>query len=56
MAELIDKMADTTQLFTPDVIVVFGYGMGYSTRLMLDKNLRALADARGNKITLDVRY
>ena len=56
MAELIDKMADTTQNFNPDVIVVFGYGMGYSTRLMLDKNLRALADARGNKITLDVRY
>lgn len=56
MAELIDKMADTTQQFNPDVIVVFGYGMGYSTRLMLDKNLRALADARGNKITLDVRY
>lgn len=56
MAELIDKMADTTQNFNPDVIVVFGYGMGYSTRLMLDKNLRALADARGNKISLDVRY
>ena len=56
MAELIDKMADTTQQFNPDVIVVFGYGMGYSTRLMLDKNLRALADARGNKISLDVRY
>ena len=56
MAELIDKMADTTQNFNPDVIVVFGYGMGYSTRLMLDKNLRALADARGNKITLDIRY
>ena len=56
MAELIDKMADTTQHFNPDVIVVFGYGMGYSTRLMLDKNLRALADARGNKISLDVRY
>jgi DNA modification methylase len=56
MAELIDKMADTTQQFNPDVIVVFGYGMGYNTRLMLDKNLRALADARGNKITLDVRY
>lgn len=56
MAELIDKMADTKQNFNPDVIVVFGYGMGYSTRLMLDKNLRALADARGNKITLDVRY
>ena len=56
MAELIDKMADTAQNFNPDVIVVFGYGMGYSTRLMLDKNLRALADARGNKITLDVRY
>ena len=56
MAELIDKMADTTQQFNPDVIVVSGYGMGYSTRLMLDKNLRALADARGNKISLDVRY
>ncbi len=56
MAELIDKMADTTQNFNPDVIVVFGYGMGYSTRLMLDKNLRALADARGNKISLDIRY
>lgn len=56
MAELIDKMADATQNFNPDVIVVFGYGMGYSTRLMLDKNLRALADARGNKISLDVRY
>ena len=56
MAELIDKMADTTQNFNPDVIVVFGYGMGYNTRLMLDKNLRALADARGNKIILDVRY
>lgn len=56
MAELIDKMADTTQNFNPDVIVVFGYGMGYNTRLMLDKNLRALADARGNKISLDVRY
>jgi hypothetical protein len=56
MAELIDKMADTTQQFNPDVIVVFGYGMGYNTRLMLDKNLRALADARGNKISLDVRY
>ena len=56
MAELIDKMADTTHQFNPDVIVVFGYGMGYSTRLMLDKNLRALADARGNKISLDVRY
>lgn len=56
MAELIDMMADPTQQFNPDVIVVFGYGMGYSTRLMLDKNLRALADARGNKISLDVRY
>lgn len=56
MAELIDKMADTTQNFNPDEIVVFGYGMGYSTRLMLDKNLRALAEARGNKITLNVRY
>lgn len=56
MAELIDKMADPKQNFNPDVIVVFGYGMGYSTRLMLDKNLRALADARGNKISLDVRY
>lgn len=56
MAELIDRMSDTTQNFNPDVIVVFGYGMGYVTRLMLDKNLRALAEARGNKITLDVRY
>ena len=56
MAELIDKMADPAQQFNPDVIVVFGYGMGYSSRLMLDKNLRALADARGNKISLDIRY
>ena len=56
MAELIDRMSDTTQNFNPDVIVVFGYGMGYVTRLMLDKNLKALAEARGNKITLDVRY
>lgn len=56
MGELIDKMSDTTQNFNPDVIVVFGYGMGYSTRLMLDKNLKALAEARGNKISLDIRY
>lgn len=56
MGELIDKMSDTTQHFNPDVIVVFGYGMGYSTRLMLDKNLVALAEARGNKISLDIRY
>lgn len=56
MAELIDLMADPSRGFNPDMIVVFGYGMGYSTRLMLDKNLRALAEARGNKITLDVRY
>jgi hypothetical protein len=56
MAALIEKMADAREQFTPDVIVVFGYGMGYSTRLMLDKNLIALAEARGNKITLDVRY
>nr|MCR5820489.1 site-specific DNA-methyltransferase [Bacteroidaceae bacterium] len=56
MACLIDKMADASQQFNPDVIVVFGYGMGYSTRLMLDKNLHALAEARGNKISLDVRY
>lgn len=56
MAELIDLMADPSRGFNPDMIVVFGYSMGYSTRLMLDKNLRALAEARGNKITLDVRY
>lgn len=56
MSELIDKMSDPEQNFYPDVIVVFGYGIGYVTRLMLDKNLRAIADARGNKITLDIRY
>lgn len=56
MAALIDLMADPAQQFNPDVIVVFGYGMGYSSRLMLDKNIRALADARGNKISVDVRY
>lgn len=56
MAELIDKMSDPAQNFYPDVIVVFGYSMGYVTRLMLDKNIRALADARGNKISLDIRY
>lgn len=56
MAALIDLMADPGQQFNPDVIVVFGYGMGYSSRLMLDKNIRALADARGNKISVDVRY
>lgn len=56
MAALIDKMADPEEMFYPDVIVVFGYGMGYSSRLMIDKNIKALEACRGNKISVDIRY